>query len=129
MGRHEKRVAQARHRASVARFRRESEGTLRTYLVSPDDAGLDSIPILKRATRSWLENLKARVRRCIVCSSWIPDQYNVGAVLLSTPDIETPKAVAISGICLACWADDRETLEKASMVELCAALPGGHFID
>ena len=60
MGRHEKRVAQAHHRASVARFRREAEGTLRTYLVAPDDAELDSIPILKRATRSWLDNLKSK---------------------------------------------------------------------
>jgi hypothetical protein len=95
MGRHEKRVAQAHHRASVARFRREAEGTLRTYLVAPDDAELDSIPILKRATRSWLDNLKSKVRTCIVCSSWIPDQYSAGAVLLSTADVEIPKAVAI----------------------------------
>jgi hypothetical protein len=58
MGRRERRATQARHKASVARFRREAEGVLRTYLVAPSDPQLGSIPILKRATRSWLDNLK-----------------------------------------------------------------------
>jgi hypothetical protein len=131
MGRHERRATQARHKASLMRFRRESEGMLRTYLTPPDDPQLDTVPILRRATRSWLDNLKSRVRTCIVCSSWIPDRHSTGAVLLSTADIEVPKAVAISGICLACWATDlpREALEKASTAELRAAIPMGRFID
>jgi hypothetical protein len=50
MGRHERRAGIARHKASVARYRRESE---ETYLVSPDEAGLNSFPILRRATQHW----------------------------------------------------------------------------
>jgi hypothetical protein len=79
MGRHEKRVAQAHHRASVARFRREAEGTLRTYLVAPDDAELDSIPILKRATRSWLDNLKSNM--AIVALVW--QMVDIGIVVVT----------------------------------------------
>ena len=131
MGRHERRAIEARHKASLTRYRREAEGVLRTYLVAPDDAGLDTVPILRRATRHWLDNLPMRIRTCIVCGSWIPDRHSAGAVLLSTPDIGIPNAASVCGVCLGCWDANlpREALEKASEVELRVALPGGHFLD
>jgi hypothetical protein len=131
MGRADRRAIQARHEASLARYRREASNVLRTYLASPDDARLDTVPILRRATRHWLDNLPTRIRSCIVCSSWIPDRHDVGAVLLSTADVAIPKAASICGICCECWRADlpREALEKASLLELRVALPGGHFLE
>jgi hypothetical protein len=65
MGRYERRAIEARYEASLTRYRREAEGVLRTYLVAPDDAGLDTVPILRRATRHWLDNLPMRIRTCL----------------------------------------------------------------
>jgi hypothetical protein len=121
MGRHERRATQARHKASLTR----------TYLVAPDDAELDTIPILWGAARSWLNNLPTRIRSCIICSNWIPDRREVGALLLSTPVTVQQKTASVCGICVACWAMDfpLEILEKASERELQEAIPGGRFLD
>jgi hypothetical protein len=66
MGRNERRVSQVQHKTSLARYRREASSMLLTYLIAPDDAALDGVPILKRATRHWLDTLPARIRSCIV---------------------------------------------------------------
>jgi len=122
MGRYERRAIEARHEASLTRYRREAEGVLRTYLVAPDDAELDTVPILRRATRHWLDGLPTRIRTCIVCGSWMPGRHSAG---------EIPKAASMCEICRECWDADLplHVLEKASEVELRVALPGGHFLD
>ena len=73
MGHHERRAIEARHKASLTRYRREAEGVLRTYLVAPDDAALDAVPILRRATRRWLDKLP-RSGSCTCIVRWIPDK-------------------------------------------------------
>ena len=129
MGRHERRATQGRHKASLRTYRRESEGMLLTYLTSPDDAALDSVPILRRAAQRWLNDLSTKVRSCIVCSNWIPDKSEAGALLLSTPVTVNPTLVSVCGICRACSDLPLEALEKASERELQAAIPGGRFLD
>ena len=110
MSRLERRFAEARHRTSLRTYRRESEGMLLTYLTSPDDAALNSMPILRRAAQRWLNDLATKVRSCIVCSNWIPDKSEAGALLLSTP--VNPTLVSVCGICRTCSDLPLEALRK-----------------
>lgn len=121
MSRHER-------RANLARYRRETSGVLNTFLVPPDDPALDGVPLLRRATDSWLDLLSVKVRTCFICSSWLADRRDVGAVLLSAPAV-MPRAASVCGCCMACWQADlpREALEKAALAALRTALPGARF--
>jgi hypothetical protein len=90
-------------------FRRQVSGALLTYLVEPDDAGLHDAPLLQRAARHWLAALSTRVRHCIVCSSWIANRQDVGALLMSTPVIVKPTSVGTAAICRECWEAELPT--------------------
>jgi hypothetical protein len=122
MNRHER-------RSDLARYRRETSGALLTYLVEPDDAALTEVPLLQQATRHWLDALSTRVRSCIVCSAWIVDGQDVGALLLTTPDIIKPTSAGTAAVCKACWAADlpMQALERAAEHVLQKVIPNGRF--
>jgi hypothetical protein len=122
MGRHQR-------RASFARFRREVPGTLRTFLCEPDDDRLDRMPLLRRASQHWLNDLSSRVRHCLLCSAWIVSRDDVGALLMSVPDIPRPVSAGTAAICLACWRDEPpvDALERACASALRSVVPGGRF--
>jgi hypothetical protein len=121
MGHHER-------RASLARYRRETSGVLVTYLVPPDDPALNSVPLLRRAASWWLGELSTRVRHGIVCSVWLVSRRDVGALLLSHPEV-MPRAATVAGVCLECWRADlpREALEWAALSSLKALRPAYTF--
>ncbi len=115
-------------RADLAHFRRAASRTsLLTYLVAPEDPALDGVPLLRRATDSWIAALSVRVRSCINCHLWITDKRNVGLVLLSTPLVAKPTSASICGVCLKCAELPLSELEQAATVALQAAVPGGRF--
>jgi hypothetical protein len=122
MGRHER-------RASLARYRREAGQALLTYMVPPDDPALDGL--LRRAARNWIAALPTRVRSCIICCSGIANGRDVGAVLLSTPDIAKPTSASVCAVCIGCWDADvgHDALSRAAATALNAAIKNGRWLD
>jgi hypothetical protein len=115
------------NRAERRRFKAEAERELLTYLVEPTDPRLDSMPLLKNATRHWLTALKHRVRHCAVCSVWVVDERDVGALLLGVAT--RANSVGTTSICRECWNADlsADVLERACAVALRQAIPNGKF--
>ncbi|MBR0870039.1 hypothetical protein JQ633_06700 [Bradyrhizobium tropiciagri] len=115
-------------RSDLRAFRRATTA-LRTYLVSPDDAALDEVPLLRQASQSWVDGLAERARHCIICASWVVDREHVGALLLSTPDIPRPSTVGTCAICKPCWNANLpvDALERACANVLRPVVPGGAF--
>ncbi|MET4198751.1 hypothetical protein [Bradyrhizobium sp. LA6.12] len=115
-------------RADLAHFKREAPALL-TYLVEPDDAGLDAAPLLQAAAANWLDNLSRRARTCIVCSEWLPNRQQVGALLLAVPATLRPTSASVCPICRACWEADLpvEALERAAGAVLRKVIPRGEF--
>jgi hypothetical protein len=113
------------------RFRREASHALRTFLVAPDDPALDGEPLLKVAANSWLGALSVRVRHCLICNSWVVNRRDVGAVLLTVPDITKPVSAGTAAVCKACWDADLplDALERACETVLHEVIPGGRFLD
>ena len=112
------------------RFRREtSRHALLTYLVEPTDPALDQVPLLKASARHWLDALSVRVRHCAVCSSWLVNRHEVGALLLTVPEVAKPVSAGTAGICRACWSADLgvDALERACATVLQEVIPGGRF--
>jgi hypothetical protein len=109
------------------RFRAEASKSLRTYLVEPTDPALDGI--LKASANNWLNALSHRVRHCVVCNVWVVDRRDVGALLLTTPDIAKPVSVGTAAVCKPCWDADLglDALERACETALHSVIPGGHF--
>jgi hypothetical protein len=112
-------------RSELSRYRRETGGTLNTFLVDPDKP-LD-VPILQNAARSWLDALPRRMRACIVCSGLLWERQRVGWLLLSVPAVPKPPAASVCGICIECVDVPMQALEKACAVALQTAVPGGRF--
>jgi hypothetical protein len=122
MGRHDR-------RASLARYRQEASHSLRTYLCAPTDPALDGEPLLKAAARDWIAALPVRVRHCLICNSWIVNQHDVGALLLTVPDITKPVSAGTAAVCKACWdaALPTDALERACATVLETVIPNGKF--
>ena len=64
-----------------------------------------------------------------MCSVWIVDRRDVGALLLSTPNVVKPTSVGTAAICASCWEDDLpiDALERACASVLSAVVPNGKF--
>ena len=89
------------------RFRREtSHHALLTYLVEPTDPALDQVPLLKASAHHWISALSVRVRHCLICSSWLVNRHDVGALLLTVPEVAKPVSAGTAGICRTCWSAD-----------------------
>jgi hypothetical protein len=108
-----------------ARYRRETSGTLLTYLVDVDQP-LD-VPTLRNATRSWLDALPRRMRSCIVCSGLIWERQRVGLLLLSAPAVAKPPAASVCGVCIECADLPLAALERAATAALQSVVPDGRF--
>jgi len=112
------------------RFRHEAtHATLTTFLCEPTDPALATVPLLQRASRHWLDMLAVRVRHCIVCNVWIVGEQDVGALLMSMPDIAKPVSVGSAAICRSCWSSDLplDALERACATVLSTVVPNGSF--
>jgi hypothetical protein len=122
MGRHER-------RSDIARFRGDASRALLTYLVAPDDAALNDVPILRDTARSWLDLLSTRVRNCLICSSWLVNREHVGLLLLATPATAKPTSASCCAICRGCAGAGlpMEAIERAAERVLQEALPGGRL--
>ena len=113
-------------RSELSRYRRETGGTLNTFLVDPDQP-LD-VPILRNAARSWLDALPRRMRACIVCSGLMWERQRVGWLLLSVPVVPPkPPAASVCGICCECADLPLAALEAAATTALQTAVPGGRL--
>jgi hypothetical protein len=128
--RHERRRAEAARQSSLARYRRESSGTLWTYLV-PADAPIEAA-LLQRTALLWLDRLPSMVpmRQCIVCECLLLKRADCGGLLLSAPTpslIEPP--VSVSGICRSCFVGDLNVIEEACRRVLATVIAGGQFVD
>jgi hypothetical protein len=115
-------------RADLRAFKREAS-SLRTYLVEVDDPGLNDAPLLLRASQSWLDGLSVRARHCLVCNCLIANRTEVGALLMSTPDVARPTSVGSAAICAACWTADLpiDAVERACATVLREVCPNGVF--
>jgi hypothetical protein len=111
------------------RFRREASKSLLTFLGEPTDPALAGVPILHQAANHWLDALSVRVRHCLICNSWVVSRRDVGAVLLTVPDITKPVSAGTAAVCKACWDADLplDALERACETVLHEVIPNGRF--
>ena len=112
------------------RFRREtSHHALLTYLVEPTDPALDQVPLLKASAHHWISALSVRVRHCLICSSWLVNRHDVGALLLTVPEVAKPVSAGTAGICRTRWSADLgvDVLERACASVLHEVIPNGRF--
>jgi len=110
------------------RFARDAGQNLLTYLIAPGDPVLDGEPLLKNATRWWLDALGTKMRHCFVCGSWMPNRSHVGAVLLATAATCTPTSASACGVCRKCWEDaEPATIERAAAAVLRVVAPGAKW--
>ena len=115
-------------RADLRAFKRAAPA-LRTYLCQPDDRRLDGVPLLRAAADDWLGALTMRCRHCVICSARIIDRRDVGALLLSVPDVAAPTSAGTAAVCLTCWESEPPMveLEQACTAVLRSVIPHGRF--
>jgi len=117
-----------KRRAELARFRRETDGALLTWLVDANDPALHKAPpLLVRAALVCCENLPAAPRHCICCLLLIGHRRELGALLLSTPANAT-SSMSVNAVCNSCWAQQAlDEIEHAATDVLRAVVPNGYF--
>lgn len=116
-------------RADLARYRHDACRALLTFLVEPSDPALHRARLLNAAANHWLGALATRVRHCIVCSRWLVDRRDVGALLLSVPAVARPTSAGTAGVCADWWRVGLpvEALERACETTLQVVVPGGRL--
>jgi hypothetical protein len=118
-------------RCNLAHFKREAHREhLLTYLIdADDDAALDRMPLLRRATEFWHGNIEQRKPVCPSCKANYADAdvAQPGAYLFATIAV-APTNAAVTVFCRACWRDlPLHLIERSAERVLQKVLPGGRF--